>query len=131
MKKILLSLLCAICVYLSFAQVPVIAGVCDQTINTGVSTTIQKFYEDSLAYTGWSGGTIRNDMYFNGCGQTVTVKINGSDWEKLRHEGKLDGLRYIVKRDNGINLRKIEGTQPVSISSDSFFDSTTLLYTGN
>lgn len=131
MKKLILSLLCAVCIFLSLSSTPAVAGVCDQTLNTGNATTIQKFWEDPLAYYGWSGGTITNDMYFNGCGQVATIKINGDDWTKLLGEGKLDGLRYIKKDANGIGIRKVQGTQPVDISRDNFFDSSTVVYKGN
>jgi hypothetical protein len=130
MKKILLTLVCAVCVFISLS-VPAFAGVCDQTLNTGAATTIQVFWEQSPAFYGWSGGTITNDMYFNGCGQTAALKINYDDWSKLLAEGKLDGLRYIKKDSNGLAMRKVQGTEIVNIPHDSFFDSTTVVLKGN
>ena len=133
MKKILLTLVCAVCVVLSWS-VPAFAAACDQTLNTGAATTTQVFWERPLAFYGWSGGTITNDMYFNGCGETATIKVNGSDWMKLLGEGKLDGLRYIKKDSNSLTMKKVEGTEIVDIprdTRDSFFDSTTVVYKGN
>ncbi|MDZ8237655.1 MAG: hypothetical protein RMZ69_10870 [Nostoc sp. ChiQUE01a] len=133
MKKIVIALLFALCLSLSLDQGVAFAAStsCKQTLNTGSATTLQVFWEQPLAFHGWSGGVITNDMYFNGCGTTVSVKINGADWEKLRKEGKLDGLRYIYKKDNSLAVRKIQGTKPGSISQDQFFDSNTVVYKGN
>jgi hypothetical protein len=133
MKKLLLALFCALCVSLSFAQAPALAAApCDQTLNTGAATTKEVFWFQPLAFNGWSGGVITNDMYFNGCGSTVSLKINGEDWERLRQAGKLDGLRYIKYDGTNLGLRKIQGTQPVDVSKDNFFDNTTtLVYKGN
>lgn len=130
MKKILLTLVCTVCVFLSLS-VPAFAGVCDQTLNTGASTTTKVFWEDAAAFYGWSGGTITNDMYFNGCGQTAAIKVNLDDWKKLLAEGKLDGLRYIKYDSNGLAMRKIEGTQVGNIPHDNFFDGTTVVVKGN
>lgn len=131
MKKLILTLCCAISVFLSLSSTPAVAAVCDQTLNTGNATTIQKFWEDPVAYYGWSGGTITNDMYFNGCGQVAAIKINLDDWSKLLAEGKLDGLRYIKKDSNSIAMRKVQGTEIVNVPRENFFDSTTLVLTGN
>ncbi|MEA5495956.1 hypothetical protein VB834_17230 [Limnoraphis robusta Tam1] len=131
MKKLLLALLFSVCLLLSFATTPALAGVCDQTLNTGASTTTKVFWEDSAAYYGWSGGVITNDMYFNGCGTTGTIKVSMDDFGKLLKEGKLDGLRYIKKDSNGIAVRKVQGTSITSIPQEQFFDSTTLVVTGN
>lgn len=133
MKKIVIALLFALCLSLSLGQQVAFAASssCKQTLNTGSATTTQVFWEQPLAFTGWSGGVITNDMYFNGCGTTASIKINGADWEKLRKEGKLDGLRYIIKDGNSLGIRKIQGTQPGNISQDQFFDSTTVVYKGN
>lgn len=94
-------------------------------LNTGSPTTLEVYYEQPAAFYGWSGGVITNDMYYNSCGQTVTVKINASDWEKLRAEGKLDGLRYIYKAPkkdgNTIKIRKIAGTQPTDVKIEDFY----------
>ena len=130
MKKIILTLICAVCVFLCLS-VPAFAGACDQTLNTGSATTTQVFWEQPLAFYGWSGGTITNDMYFNGCGQTAAIKVNGEDWMKLLREGKLDGLRYVRKDGNTVSVRKVEGTEIVNIPQDKFFDGTTVVYTGN
>ncbi|MBH8563099.1 hypothetical protein I8748_13055 [Nostoc sp. CENA67] len=133
MKKIVIALLFALCLSLSLGQQVAFAASnsCQQTLNTGSATTTQVFWEQPLAFTGWSGGVITNDMYFNGCGQVVSLKINGEDWERLRKEGKLDGLRYIYKKDNSLAIRKVQGTQPGSISQDQFFDSNTVVFKGN
>ncbi|MBD2482667.1 hypothetical protein [Planktothrix sp. FACHB-1365] len=131
MKKLLLALLFSVCLLLSFATTPALAGVCDQTLNTGAATTTQVFWEQPVAFYGWSGGVITNDMYFNGCGQTVTIKISADDWMKLLNAGKLDGLRYIKKDSNGLAIRKVQGTSITSIPQEQFFDSTTVVAQGN
>ncbi|MEH2429200.1 MAG: hypothetical protein V7K26_17245 [Nostoc sp.] len=132
MKKIVITLLFTLCLSLSLVQGVAFADTtCKQTLNTGAATTTQVFWEQPLAFYGWSGGTITNDMYFNGCGSTVSVKISGEDWERLRKEGKLDGLRYIYKKGSSLAVRKIQGTEPSSISQDQFFNSSSISYKGN
>lgn len=132
MKKLVLTLFCLVSVFLSFSNVPAFAGVCDQTLNTGVSTTNQTFWQDRAAFYGWSGGVITNDMYFNGCGQAVGIKVNLDDWVRLKGQGKLDGLRFIqYPIDGKISLGKIVGTQTVSVPQEQFFDGTTIVLKGN
>ncbi|MFY7804345.1 MAG: hypothetical protein ACOVQ7_13060 [Limnoraphis robusta] len=130
-KKLLLALLFSVCLFFSMITTPALAGVCDQTLNTGASTTTQVFWEQSPAFYGWSGGVITNDMYFNGCGQTAAIKVSLTDWERLLKEGKLDGLRYIKKDSNGLALRKVQGTSITNIPQEQFFDSTTVVFQGN
>jgi hypothetical protein len=131
MKKLLLALLFSVCLFFSMITTPALAGVCDQTLNTGAATTTKVFWEDPAAFYGWSGGTITNDMYFNGCGDTATIKVSLNDWIKLLNAGKLDGLRYVKKDSNGIAMRKVQGTSIISIPQEQLFDSTTLVYKGN
>lgn len=131
MKKLILSLFCAFCVFLSLSNTPASAGVCDQTLNTGTSTTTQVFWEQAPAFYGWSGGTITNSMYFNGCGQTAGIKVNMDDWNRLLAEGKLDGLRYIKNNSNGLAMRKVQGTTINNIAQEQFFDGTTIVLQGN
>lgn len=132
MKKIVIALLFTLCLSLSLGQgVAFAASPCNQTLNTGAATTTQVFWERSPAFYGWSGGTITNDMYFNGCGQTQSIKVNLDDWERLLSEGKLDGLRYIYYNGKNLFVRKVEGTKPSKIPQENFFDSKTLLIKGN
>lgn len=131
MKKLLLALFFSVCLFFSVITTPALAGVCDQTLNTGAATTTQVFWEQPLAFYGWSGGVITNDMYFNGCGGTATIKINYDDWNKLLSAGKLDGLRYIKKDSNGLAVRKVQGTSIITIPQEQLFDSTTIVYKGN
>ncbi|MEA5532745.1 hypothetical protein [Crocosphaera sp. XPORK-15E] len=132
MKKLLLALFFSVCLLLSFTTTPVLAATgCNQTLNTGSGTTTQVFWEQPLAFYGWSGGIITNDMYFNGCGSTAAIKVNLDDWQKLLNAGKLDGLRYIKKDSNGLAVRKVQGTSITSIPQESLFNSTTVVYQGN
>ncbi|MBD2605541.1 hypothetical protein H6G81_13620 [Scytonema hofmannii FACHB-248] len=123
MKKMIIALFIMLSLTLSLGQGQALAASdCLKTLNTGAATTLQVFYEQPAAFYGWSGGTITNDMYYNACGSTVTVKINGADWEKLRAAGKLDGLRYIYKpKDGGISVRKISGTTPTDVKIEDFY----------
>ncbi|WP_257207688.1 hypothetical protein [Nostoc linckia] len=110
---------------LSLGQGPALAANdCLKTLNTGSATTIPVFYEDQAAFYGWSGGVVTNDMYYNACGQTVTIKVNYADWDKLRKDGKLDGIRYIYKtpKESKIGLRKIVGTQPTDVKPEDFYN---------
>ncbi|MDP5339222.1 MAG: hypothetical protein NWQ28_11690 [Nodularia sp. (in: cyanobacteria)] len=126
MKKIIIALFIILSLSLSVGQRPAVAQTneCLKTLNTGASTTLKVFYEDQAAFYGWSGGTITNDMYYNACGQTVTVKVNAADWSKLREAGKLDGIRYIYKTPNESKLivRKIVGTQPTDVKIENFYN---------
>jgi|GEM_PF-2085613 hypothetical protein len=125
MKRIAVALLLALSLVFSFGHEQALAQTqdCLKTLNTGSSTTLQVFYEDPAAFYGWSGGVITNDMYYNACGQTVTVKINAGDWQKLLNAGKLDGLRYIYKtpKESKLMVRKIAGTQPTDVKIEDFY----------
>ena len=54
-----------------------------------------------------------------------TIRINGSDWERLRTAGKLDGLRYQVISNSGntysLTYRKMVGQDPTTIDGKEFF----------
>jgi hypothetical protein len=131
MKKLLFALFFSVCLFFSLTTTPALAGVCDQTLNTGAATTTKVFWEDAAAFYGWSGGVITNDMYFNGCGQTAAIKVSLDDWVKLLKAGKLDGLRYIKSDSNGLATRKVQGTSITNIPQEQFFDSTTVVIKGN
>ncbi|MFN6563737.1 MAG: hypothetical protein RMY28_028605 [Nostoc sp. ChiSLP01] len=125
MKKMIIALLIMLGLSLSLGQGPAVAASndCLKTLNTGSATTIPVFYEDQAAFYGWSGGVITNDMYYNACGQTVTLKVNYADWDRLRKEGKLDGIRYIYKtpKESSIGIRKIVGTEPKDVKIEDFY----------
>lgn len=125
MKRIAVALLLVLSLVFSFGHEQALAQTqdCLKTLNTGSATTLQVFYEDPAAFYGWSGGVITNDMYYNACGQTVTIKVNASDWEKLRTQGKLDGIRYIYKtpKESKLMVRKIAGTQPTDVKIEDFY----------
>ena len=111
---------------LSLGQGPAVAATndCLKTLNTGSATTIPVYYEDDAAVYVWSGGVITNNMYYNACGQTVTLKVNYADWDRLRKEGKLDGIRYIYKTPNEskISLRKVVGTEATDVKPEDFYN---------
>lgn len=123
MKKMIIALFIMLSLTLSLAQGQAVAASdCLKTLNTGASTTIPVFYEDQAAFYGWSGGVITNDMYYNACGQTITLKVNYADWNKAREAGKLDGIRYIYKaKDGPIQVRKVAGTQPTDVKIEDFY----------
>ncbi|NEU76624.1 hypothetical protein PI95_029975 [Hassallia byssoidea VB512170] len=123
MKKMIIALFIMLSLTLSLGQGQAVAASdCLKTLNTGAATTIPVFYEDQAAFYGWSGGVITNDMYYNACGQTVTLKVNYADWNKAREAGKLDGIRYIYKaKDGPIQVRKVAGTQPTDVKIEDFY----------
>ena len=124
MKKMIIALFIMLSLTLSLGQGQALAANdCLKTLNTGAATTIPVFYEDQAAFYGWSGGVITNDMYYNACGSTFTIKINAADWNKLVAAGKLDGLRYIYKKPNESSLmvRKVAGTTPTTIKIEDFY----------
>jgi hypothetical protein len=124
MKKMIIALFIMLSLTLSLGQGQALAAGSDclKTLNTGAATTIPVFYEQPVAFYGWSGGVITNDMYYNSCGQTATIKVNYADWDKLVKAGKLDGLRYIYKpKDGPINIRKVAGTAPTDVKIEDFY----------
>ncbi|GAB1538599.1 hypothetical protein NUACC21_12610 [Scytonema sp. NUACC21] len=124
MKKIIIVLLIMVGLSLSLGIPPAVADDCLKTLNTGSNTTIPVFYEDAAAFYGWSGGIVTNDMYYNSCGYTVTLKVNSADWDRLRQEGKLDGIRYIYKtpKESKIIVRKIVGSEPTDVKIEDFYN---------
>ena len=101
------------------------ADECIKTINQGAATVALGAYEQQCATLGWSSGVITKDVKYNCCGPSVTIRVNGNDWNKLAQEGKLDGLRY-QKFDNNNNtysltFRKMVGKTPTTINGEDFF----------
>lgn len=129
MRKMLVALLLILALTLSLGQEKALAETdCSNvTINTGAATVVTQLYENQCAILGWSSGVITKDMTANCCGPSVTIRINGNDWNKLIGEGKLDGLRYVrvSKNTDGayvIEPRKVTtGGKPVTISGGDFF----------
>ena len=98
---------------------------CIKTVNQGAATVGLGAWEQSCASISWSGGVITSDVKYNCCGPSVSLRINGDDWNKLIGEGKLDGLRYqkIEHGSNGYSLtfRKVVGKTPTTINGEDFF----------
>lgn len=98
---------------------------CIKTINQGAATVTLGLYEQSCPTMTFSSGVITKDVKYNCCGQSATIRVNGSDWNRLMAEGKLDGLRYqkIDHADQSYTLtfRKVVGTQPTTINGEDFF----------
>lgn len=97
---------------------------CIKTVNAGAATVLNQMYEQECALITFSSGVITRDYKFNCCGPSVWIRINGNDWEKIRKEGHLNGLRYqkVNKNDNSysINFRKMNDKTPESISPEEF-----------
>jgi hypothetical protein len=123
MKKIAASV-CLLWLSLSYGTAQG-AEDCIKTINQGAATVVQGMYEQSCATISWSSGVITKDVKYNCCGPSVTIRINGNDWNKLIGEGKLDSLRYQKFDSSGnsytLSFRKIVGKQPTDISAEDFF----------
>jgi hypothetical protein len=101
------------------------ADSCFQTINQGAATVGLGAWEQSCASMSWTGGVITSDVKYNCCGPSTSVRINLNDFDKLRQDGKLDGLRYqkIEHGSNGYSLtfRKIVGKEITTINGEDFF----------
>ena len=101
------------------------ADSCLQTINQGAATVALGAYEQQCATISWSSGVITKDVKYNCCGPSVTIRVNGNDWNKLLSEGKLDGLRYQKFDKDGNNyaltFRKVEGKSITTINGEDFF----------
>jgi hypothetical protein len=73
----------------------------------------------------FSSGLITKDVKYNWCVPSVTIRINGNDWNNLVGQGKLDGLRYekfyVKDSTYTLSLRKVIGTAPQSIAGEDFF----------
>ncbi|RKG64282.1 hypothetical protein D7V88_42125 [Corallococcus terminator] len=69
---------------------------------------------------------ITSDVTYNCCGPSATIRINGTDWNRLLAEGKLDGFRY-QKADTNSNgsttlyFRKVVGRELTNIPPEDFF----------
>ncbi|WP_434385221.1 hypothetical protein [Melittangium boletus] len=98
---------------------------CIQKLNQGAATVALGLYEQQCPTLSFSSGVITKDVTYNCCGAAPTIRINGSDWEKLRKEGKLDGMRYqIFSKENStynLTFRKMVGQTPTSINGEDFF----------
>ena len=127
MRKMLVALLLVLALTLSLGQEKALADCSNEKINTGAATVVTQLYESPCAILGWDNGIITKDMTANCCGPSVTIRINGNDWNKLLGEGKLDGFRYIRVSKSNEGAYQIEprqvttGGKPVSISGADFF----------
>ena len=127
MRKMLAALLLVLALTLSLGQEKALADCSNETINTGSATVVTQLYENPCVILGWGSGFPTKDMTANCCGTSMVVRINGSDWNKLVEQGKLDGIRYIrVSKNNDgayvIEPRKVEtGGKPVTIPGADFF----------
>jgi hypothetical protein len=125
MKKMIIAFLMMLSLFFSLGQEQALAQDCLKTINQGAATVPLGLYEQSCATLSFSSGTITKDVKYNCCGPSVTIRINGNDWQNLIGQGKLDGLRY-EKFENSSNnytltFRKVVGTTPQSIAGEDFF----------
>lgn len=98
---------------------------CFKTVNAGAATVQNALYEQQCALITFSGGVITRDYKYNCCGASTWIRINGNDWETLRKEGHLSGLRYqtVQVQDNTytIGFRKMTDQTPGDISAEDFF----------
>ncbi|AGC48945.1 hypothetical protein MYSTI_07673 [Myxococcus stipitatus DSM 14675] len=98
---------------------------CIVTHNQGSATVALSLYEQSCATITWTPGVITTDVTYNCCGPSAVIRINGTDWNRLITDGKLDSLRYqkIEKKDGSyaISFRKVVGTNPTDIAPKDFF----------
>lgn len=90
---------------------------CFTTLNQGASTVQLGVYTQECATISYTGGIITSDVKYNCCGTSVWLRINAADWEKLRSDGKLDGLRY---QRPDLTFRKMDGTSPTTISAEQY-----------
>ncbi|NVJ27225.1 hypothetical protein HUW62_39020 [Myxococcus sp. AM011] len=99
---------------------------CIKTMNQGSATVKLGLYEQSCMSMSWSGGVITSDVTYNCCGPSATIRINGTDWNRLLADGKLDGFRY-QKADTNSNgsttlyFRKVVGKELTNIPAEDFF----------
>lgn len=99
---------------------------CIKTMNQGSATVKLGLYEQSCMSMSWSGGVITSDVTYNCCGPSATIRVNGTDWNRLLADGKLDGFRY-QKADVGSNgsytlyFRKVVGKELTNIPAEDFF----------
>ena len=82
------------------------------------ATIEDRFYESPYAIF---GKPETGELYTNTAGKALTVKVNVSDWEKLQSEGKLDGLRFIVKDSEAIKVGKVTGKEIKGLDPREFF----------
>ncbi|MEO3705666.1 hypothetical protein [Trichormus azollae] len=104
--------------FFSLRQEQALAQDYIKTINQGVSTVALGLYEKSCATMNFSSGLslITKDVKYNCCVPSVTIRINGNDWNNLVGQGKLDELRYekfdIKDSTYTLSFRKVVGTAP-------------------
>lgn len=65
-------------------------------VNTGAATVTNTIYEQGCALITFSDGFITRDYKYNCCGGSTWIRINNDDWENIRKESHLNGLRYQV-----------------------------------
>jgi hypothetical protein len=98
---------------------------CIKNISQYGGTIPLAIYEYPCTTITWGSGLANKPVLYNCCGSTITLRINGSDWDRLVAAGKLDGLRYqrITKENETYNLlfRKVVGTTPTTIEATDFF----------
>lgn len=98
---------------------------CIKTLNQGAATVALGLYEQSCATLSFSSGVITKDVTYNCCGSSPTIRVNASDWERLRSAGVLDSFRYqVISNSNNsytLTFRKMVGTSPTTISGEDFF----------
>jgi hypothetical protein len=97
---------------------------CIETINSGAATVLNALYEQQCALINFSGGVITRDYKYNCCGGSTWIRINNNDWESLRKENHLNGLRYQTVSKEGdtykIGFRKMTGQTPGDIAPEAF-----------
>lgn len=90
---------------------------CFKTLNQGAATVQLGVYTQQCATISYTGGVITSDVTYNCCGPSGWIRINYADWEKLRKDGKLDGLRY---QRPDLTFRKMVDTNPTTISAEEY-----------
>jgi len=126
-KKIITTLLIVFALIFSLGQGQALAQDCVKTINQGTATVESGWFTQPTPTLAWYKGNITTDVKYNVCVTTFVARINGSDWERLRNEGKLDGLRYelyqYAEKDGNFQnflFRKVQGNTPGTITAAQF-----------
>ncbi|WP_017715885.1 hypothetical protein [Kamptonema formosum] len=128
MKQLLAAFLLMIALTFSIGQGQALAQTnCENVISQGSSTIESGWFTQQTATIGWYKGLITTDVKYDVCTPTAVIRVNGTDWNKLVAEGKLNGLRYEVyqyadKDGNYQNFlfRKIVNTAPTTITAAQF-----------
>ncbi|MCP3063599.1 hypothetical protein LXT21_32970 [Myxococcus sp. K38C18041901] len=89
------------------------------------SVLVANMYLSNCAFISRSNSGFPERKYtFNCCASSAVIRVNQTDWNNLRNQGKLDGLRYqqIFWDGNSYSVshKRMKGSGPEEISTQQY-----------